>query len=148
MVKALVIAAVAWPLLLGGALEARVHQTAPVFVTAMYVAASRVCHQRPARSFHTAGVRWPVCARCSGLYVGGAFGALAAVTWLRRRFRSPRLLVWLAVAAVPTAVTYVIEKGGLVAVGNDARFLAALPLGALAALVIIRTAAGPAASIE
>jgi uncharacterized membrane protein len=147
MVKALVIATVAWPLLLGGALEARVHQTAPVFVTAIYVAASRVCHQKPERSFHTAGVRWPVCGRCSGLYLGGALGAIAAATWFRRRVRQ-RLLVWLAVAAVPTAVLFVIEKAGLVAVGNDARFLAAIPLGVFVALVIVRTAGGPAAAIE
>ena len=148
MVKALVVATIAWPILLGGALEARIHQTAPIFVTAVYVAASRVCHQNPQRSFHTAGVRWPVCGRCTGLYLGGALGALAAVAWRRRRFEAPRLLVWLAIAAVPTAVTYAIEKGGLVAVGNEARFLAALPLGALVAIVIIRTAAGPAAAIE
>ena len=93
-------------------------------------------------------VRWPVCGRCTGLYLGGALGAIAAATWLRRRFQAPRLLVWLAIAAVPTAVTYAIEKGGLVAVGNETRFLAALPLGALVAIVIIRTAAGPAAAIE
>ena len=72
MVKALAIAAVAWPLVLGGALVARAHDAAPAFVTAIYVAASRVCHQTPERSFHTGGVKWPVCGRCSGLYLGGA----------------------------------------------------------------------------
>ena len=46
-------------------------------------AAGRVCHQRPERSFHVAGVQLPVCARCTGLYVSGAAGALAALARLR-----------------------------------------------------------------
>ena len=35
---------------------------------------SRICHQRPERSFAIAGIQMPVCARCSGLYVSGALG--------------------------------------------------------------------------
>jgi uncharacterized membrane protein len=141
MVKALALAAVVWPLVLGGAVVARAHDAAPAFVTAVYVATSRICHQKPERSFHSEGVKWPVCGRCSGLYIGGAAGALA---WLVMRRRRPgsRLLAWLAVAAVPTALTVVLEWTGLAGVGNTARALAGVPLGAMIALVIVQTAAG------
>lgn len=140
MVKALALAAVVWPFVLGGAVVARAHDAAPAFVTAVYVATSRICHQKPERSFHSEGVKWPVCGRCSGLYIGGAAGALA---WLvRRRRPASRLLPWLAVAAVPTAVTVVLEWTGLAGVGNAARALAGIPLGAMIAVVIVQTAAG------
>ena len=140
MVKALALAAVAWPVALGGAVVARAHDAAPVFVTAVYVATSRICHQKPERSFHSAGVKWPVCGRCSGLYIGGAAGALA---WLvMRRRPAPRLLAWLAVAAVPTALTVVLEWTGAAGVGNAARAVAGIPLGAMIAVVIVQTAAG------
>jgi uncharacterized membrane protein len=140
MVKALVLAAVVWPVVLGGAVVLRAHDAAPAFVTAVYVATSRICHQKPERSFHSDGVKWPVCGRCSGLYIGGAAGALV---WLvMRRRPASRLLVWLAVAAVPTALTVVLEWKGLAGVGNLARALAGIPLGAMVAVVIIRTAAG------
>ena len=140
MVKALALAAVVWPIVLGGAVVARAHDTAPAFVTTVYVATSRICHQKPERSFHSAGVKWPVCGRCSGLYLGGAAGALAWLVMRRRRAASP-LLAWLAVAAVPTALTVVLEWTGLAGVGNAARALAGIPLGAMIALVVVNTAA-------
>jgi uncharacterized membrane protein len=103
----------------------------PAFV---YQAAGLVCHQRPERSFHLAGLQLPVCARCFGLYASGAAGALAA--WLtgatvltRRLERSPR--VPLALAAAPTALTVAGEWLGLVQPGNVGRALAAIPLGLL-----------------
>ena len=72
-------------------------------------------------------------------------------TWRRPRARSqPSLwdaadasrpsVAWLAAAAMPTAVTFVIEKAGIAAVGNGMRFVAALPLGLALAWVIVRTA--------
>ena len=148
MVKVLIVAAIAWPGLLGAALEARVHDTAPVFVSAIYLSASRVCHQRPERSFHRHGVSWPVCGRCSGLYLGGAAGAIVAAVSLRRRRHAPRMVAWLVLAALPTAATVVLEWTGLGAVTTVARAVAAVPLGALVAFVIIRTAAGSSRAIE
>ncbi len=148
MVRVLIVAAIAWPAVLGGALAARVHDATPVFSGIVYLSASRVCHQRPERSFHWDGVAWPVCARCSGLYLGGLAGAIAAATSLRRRRPAPRMVAWLAVAAVPTAITVAMEWTGAAAVTNVARAVAALPLGALVAFVIIRTAAGSPRAIE
>jgi uncharacterized membrane protein len=139
MVKALLVAAIAWPFLLGSAVVARAHDAAPGFVTAVYLATSRICHQKPERSFHSDGVKWPVCGRCSGLYLGGAVGALAWLA-LRRRATKARLLASLAVAAVPTALTVVLEWTGMAGVGNLARALAGIPLGAMIAVVILSTA--------
>ena len=41
-----------------------------------YLVGSVICHQRPDRSFRLWGVQMPVCARCAGLYLGAAVGAL------------------------------------------------------------------------
>ncbi len=148
MVRVLIVAAIAWPALLGGALAARVHDAAPVVAGVIYLSASRVCHQRPERSFQWDAVSWPVCGRCAGLYVGGAAGAIVAAFSLRRRRPAPRMVSWLAVAAIPTAITVVLEWTGGVAVTSAARAAAALPLGALVAFVLIRTAAGSSRAIE
>src|SRR4029453_18159539 len=63
--------AVAWLLLI---------VAAPVFwipvAGVMYAAGSFICHQLPERSFHVQGAQLPVCARCLGLYCGGAFGSV------------------------------------------------------------------------
>ena len=42
----------------------------------MYAAGSFICHQIPERSFHLDGIQLPVCARCFGLYGGGALGSM------------------------------------------------------------------------
>ncbi len=139
---ALIIAAFVWPVVLAAATYEAVGGRAPEWSAVIYAAASKVCHQRPERSFHTAGMRWPVCGRCSGLYLSAPIGAVAAAFALRRRAPAGRQLRWLIVAAVPTAATLVVEWFGLAPVSNLARAVAALPLGAMLAFVIVRTAAG------
>jgi uncharacterized membrane protein len=136
---ALVLASIVWPLTLGAAVVVRVRGAEPIWTDVIYVAASRVCHQRPARSFHTAGVQWPVCGRCAGLYLSAPIGALAA--WLARR-RAPRMRApfWIAIAAVPTVLTLGLEWLELARVTNIDRALAALPLGAAIAFVIVAIA--------
>jgi uncharacterized membrane protein len=96
-----------------------------------------ICHQQAARSFLMAGVQMPVCARCTGLYVGASLGvamALAAAGRARRLFRFPRRA--LAIAALPTVLTVVLEVVGRLPDGNLARFAAALPLGAAVAMLL------------
>src|SRR4029453_13276552 len=86
------------------------HPPMPSAASAVNVTASFVCHQRDERSFHLHGERLAVCGRCTGLYLAGAIGALAA--WLgaaRVPARTRRLLV---LAAVPTALTLAIEWAG------------------------------------
>jgi uncharacterized membrane protein len=140
MVRLLVAAAILWPVFLGSAVHARTQRSFPALAAAAYFSGSRVCHQQSARSFSSGGAQWPVCARCSGLYLGAPFGAMAAVLAFRRPTSRVRLLRWLGVAAVPTALAFGLEWFGAVHVSNLSRFLAAVPLGALVALVIVRTA--------
>jgi uncharacterized membrane protein len=147
MVKALVAASIVWPLLLAGTVAARVNHTGGVGAAVVYAIGSRICHQRPERSFHTDGVKWPVCGRCAGLYFGAPAGAIAAVIALRRRLRE-RTRWWLAIAAVPTALTLAIEWSGAAPVTNAMRAASALPLGATIAWVLVRAAAGRFESME
>lgn len=115
------------------------HGMASPFVLLTYQAAGLVCHQRPDRSFHLAGVPLPVCARCFGLYAAAGFGALAA--WLggtRAAGLSSRTArVLLGVTAIPTALTVTAEWLGLIHHSSLVRALAALPLGAAAGWVIV-----------
>jgi hypothetical protein len=112
-----------------------------LFPTVIYEAAGLICHQRPERSFHLAGIQLPVCARCFGLYASGAAGALAA--WAgglsddMRRPTRPATLV-LAAAALPTALTLLLESGGFMHPGGLTRAIAAAPLGIVAGWSFVR----------
>ncbi len=44
-----------------------------------------ICHQMPARSFHIAGRQLPLCARCTGIYMGALAGFALMTLWGRRR---------------------------------------------------------------
>jgi hypothetical protein len=109
----------------------------------MYLAASRLCHQRPERTFHTGGIPWPVCGRCSGLYLAAPIGAAVALLSRRRRSAAradrpdPRWRVRLAVAALPTAITLLLEWSDVMIVTSVARAVAALPLGLMVAWTLI-----------
>ena len=135
-------------LLLGVTVWQRARGTCPLWTAVVYATCSRVCHQKPERSFHSGGVPWPVCARCSGLYLAAPFGALVALGSLKRRAAPRRRLVGLAVACLPTVVTLGLEWTGIVAPSNLARALAALPAGAMIALLLVRAAAGEPGLIE
>lgn len=147
MTKTLVAAAVVWPLVLAGAAAARMERAESGPAAVVYAAAGVVCHQRDDRSFHTHNVKWPVCARCGGLYLAAPLGAFAALLG-RGRLRRAQDLKALAVAAAPTAIAFVLEHGGVASVSSTARFVAALPLGAAVAWVVVRAARGPETAIE
>ena len=98
----------------------------------VYALGAVVCHQLPDRSFHLAGVQLPVCARCTGLYVGAAVGLLGWALGARTRPHPwPRgwALLALAVASVPTATTVATAWVGLGDPANIWRATLALPLG-------------------
>jgi len=110
-----------------------------------YSAGAVVCHQLPERSFALAGRQLPVCARCSGLYLGVALGLLG--WFLVRRLRPVplagprRLLAVLAIAAVPTTVSWVTGVTGIWDGTNAIRAVLALPLGLGAGAVVAAVAA-------
>jgi len=108
----------------------------------LYALGSRICHQRPERSFHLFAAQLPVCARCSGIYAGAAIGALLARSGpIRARLfsSSPRML--LVAGALPTLVTLATEWSGVWAAGNEARAAAGVCLGVAVAFVVARAAA-------
>jgi uncharacterized membrane protein len=148
MAKALAIASIVWPALMGFAVWDRVGGHGGIVTLVVYAAGSRICHQKVERSFHTDDVAWPVCARCSGLYASAPFGAVAALLLRRRRAASPRYVTWLAIASVPTALTLGLELAGLAAPSNLTRAIAALPAGAMIAFVLVRLAAGEPRTLE
>lgn len=103
---------------------------------AAYRVGAVLCHQRPDRSFQRAEVPLPVCGRCAGLYVGSVVGLVAAS--LRRRVAASarRARVLLGVAVLPSALTLVVEWLGVLDPGNMGRAAAALPAGAVSAMLI------------
>jgi len=89
--RAFVGAALAWAVLLVAVpfLASRSHATSlgTAIVVAVYGIGSFVCHQLPERSWRLWTAQMPVCARCTGIYLGAAIAALMSVS-----FRSPERL--------------------------------------------------------
>lgn len=95
---------------------------------AVRIAFEPFCHQRADRSFALLGEVLPVCARCTGLYLG-AFVASVVLPLVR----SPRALVpaWVLVAAaVPMAIDLGLEHLAGIAPNALARLVTGLVLGA------------------
>ena len=113
----------------------------PVFTLAVYQAGSLVCHQRPERSFHLAGIQLPVCARCFGLYLSGAVGLTVAAR-SRRALSARAVRGLLAVTALPIVTTVALEWLAVIETTNVQRLLTALPLGFAAGVVIVRSLSG------
>ena len=140
LVRALVAAAAVWlaAILIAPLAIASSHPALSLTAAGIYEAGSRICHQRPERCFWIHGRPMPVCARCTGLYVGAAMaGPFALLIGAGVSTRRARLLT--AVAALPTLVTWGIEVGGLGHPSNTLRAAAALPLGLMAAWLVVTT---------
>jgi len=110
----------------------------------VYGAGSLICHQLPARSFHTWSAPWPVCARCTGIYLGAAVVATIALVRSNKvrltadpRYDAERARLLLVVAALPTAATLIYEWTTGITPSNAIRALAGAPLGAAVALILV-----------
>ena len=153
--RAFVAASATWAAALPAAVYAgtRAH-VAPLvglLVAGIYAFGSIVCHQLPERSFQLWGAQMPVCARCTGIYVGAALAALLDVvsgfsrTLSRWRPRTVRLKadatyssrILLVLAALPTIATLAFEWTTGVMPSNSIRALAGFPLGAAAAAIVL-----------
>ena len=116
------------------------------FALTVYSIGGFLCHQRPERSFRLFGAQMPVCARCAGIYAGAAaVVALMALVSLASRdwgrgldFRSAR--VALLMAALPAALTLILEAANGDLVPNGIRAASGAPLGAAVAWVLARVA--------
>jgi len=115
-----------------------------------YLLGSLICHQNPERSFHMAGVQLPVCARCTGVYLGAglaAIGGLVGAPEFRgvirtKQLTSTRARTFLIVAALPTVITAATNALGWWDASNTLRAALAVPLGFAACVVVAAVLAG------
>ena len=111
-----------------------------------YAAGAFICHQRADRSFTSRGIPWPVCARCSGAYLAAAAAVLAMLLGPRSRRRGPGgARAWrtaIALAAVPTAVSWALERAGWWQPGDLVRAALAVPPGAAVGALLASIARG------
>jgi uncharacterized membrane protein len=139
----LVAAPIAWVGAVFGAVlvASRPSVGAPVYAAsaAVYEVGSLVCHQLPKRSFYFWGAQLPVCARCTGLYVGAAVAALVATGMGRVLQRQvwDRAKELLLLGATPTVVTLIYEWFSGSMPGHWARAAAGFPLGAIVMLIVL-----------
>lgn len=103
---AFVAACAAWAALIVAAtfLAGRAHASplASGVILAVYGIGSLICHQLPERSWQLWGAQMPVCARCTGIYVGAVVGAIASALGTTEAVRHSRADVALRTAqAVP-----------------------------------------------
>ena len=95
-----------------------------------------LCHQNPERSLELASRPMAVCARCSGLYFGGAaglalgFAAALSLGRVRRR--------WLLLAILPTVVEGLLSWTGLAGLPNLPRHLLGWPAGFAFGMLLAR----------
>jgi uncharacterized membrane protein len=99
------------------------------------VAYAPLCHQMPERSVAIGGGTQAVCARCSGLYLGGLIGLAAAALMLSRGRLRPRRW-WLVAALTPSVIDLLLPWLGLPNLANLPRLLLAIPAGGVAALFL------------
>ena len=93
-----------------------------------------ICHQRPERSFALWATLMPVCARCTGIYIGAACAAIG-LTLRRRPIHLERGAV--IAAALPMAATLVYEWTTGVMPSNGIRALTGVVVGSVVAAVVI-----------
>jgi uncharacterized membrane protein len=95
-----------------------------------------LCHQIVERSFASAAGPHALCARCEGLYLGGALALALAAASRQLRLKKPQRWLWLALA--PTALDLAVRFAGGAGLDSPARFATALLAGfAAGALLVI-----------
>lgn len=117
-------------------------ERAALAVSVIYACGSLVCHQRPERSLVTCGRLWPVCGRCSGLYLGAAAGVLLGAAGVGRRSRWRPWRTRVLLSAMPAGALWLAEVVGRGDPGTPARLALALPLGVVTAVWLSAVARG------
>jgi uncharacterized membrane protein len=109
-----------------------------LFAFLVYRVGGVICHQRPERSFYLGAVPLPVCARCAGIYAGGAAVALVALVGCRLpACSSKKARAWLAAAAAPAALSLLYEWATGEAPFNIIRGATGVPVGAAVAAMVL-----------
>jgi hypothetical protein len=154
--RAYLVAAPVWVAMLPVSTYAatRVHASTAThaFALLVYTVGAVVCHQKPERSFHLWAAHMPVCARCTGIYLGAAIAAILGAP-VAQAFRPAqfahaalkgcatdisRRRALLFACAVPTIATLVFEWTTGLMPSNLTRFAAGLPLGAVVSWLLLQ----------
>jgi uncharacterized membrane protein len=151
--RAFIAAALMWTIALPLAtfVASRPHASTGLYgaALAVYAAGSIVCHQVSERTFHLWSTQMPVCARCTGIYVGGAIAVVMLLTGRtapRRtgaatRVGPHRVGLIVVAAALPTLATLVVEWSTGHTPPNWLRAGTGVPLGSAVAWAIGSAAA-------
>ncbi|HEX7139822.1 MAG TPA: DUF2085 domain-containing protein, partial [Vicinamibacterales bacterium] len=112
-----------------------------LFTGGVFAIGSAVCHQLPERSFHIWGRQFPVCARCTGIYLATAVVGLCLMRTRGAERRGPssrsgRLRMGAAALAL-NGLTLAYEWTTGVAASNAVRAAAGAALGAVVAALIV-----------
>ena len=129
LLMAVALLAILWTAGIGGVpfIESSGDETAATTAGLARLAYRPVCHQIPHRSLALGGRPFTVCARCTGLYFGGAAGlALMALGYGRVRFPGR---LWLLLAVTPTVLDFGMGHLAGVSLPNLARLAVAFPAG-------------------
>ena len=106
----------------------------------IFALGSGLCHQLPERSFFFNGIQLPLCARCTGIYIGFvcAFTLLAIVYWRapRRGGLSRFFYVSIALLGVPLVFDGLSSYLGFRGTTNTIRLLSGAAFGTLLAAPI------------
>ena len=157
---AFIAAALSWAALLVAApfLASRAHASAlaSALIVAVYGIGSLICHQLPERSYHLWAAQMPVCARCTGIYLGAVLGAVGARSLQAlgvRAFQAsesggrsaenlppgrPRVLLLLAVTPSLATLAYEWTTGQMPS--NAVRAGAGIPIGLVVAWLVVAAA--------
>lgn len=117
-----------------------------LIIEIIYATGGLICHQRPERSFLLDGHQFPVCARCTGLYLSGAIGIAGwlalkmARRWTSLPFDPGLAKRMVLISAMPTAVSLMTGVLGMWDGSNLTRAMLAVPLGASAGAVVAAVA--------
>ena len=102
-----------------------------------FVVGSSVCHQIPSHSYETSGIQFPLCARCSGLYLGSFIGLAYYLTQGKKKAIPARgftllllffFLVW-AGDGVNSFITDFLNKTILYETTNTTRLITGFGMG-------------------
>ncbi len=71
----------------------------------IYTLCSHICHQKPDRSLYIAGVQFPLCARCTGIYASMIFALIVIPVEEKIRYRT--LYSALTMAVLVNCITFI-----------------------------------------
>ena len=135
-------------LLCAPALVGAASRSVSLFTVVIYTGCSAICHQRPERSFQLFGHQMPVCARCTGIYVGAALAAIVVVLAVygaptptqKRHHREGGPPAWMVALAstLPSLATLIYEWTTGDMPSNWTRAAAGLPMGAVVSWLVLR----------